>query len=113
MALKSGLLYATAAANTAVVVTQSAGTGLQRITRIIAGYDGSPTGGMVTIQERTPGTDTVVATIAQFPITSSGTHSISFEEANGFHIRFDSSKDVAVVLAAGGSGVIGRLTVQV
>ncbi len=94
--------YATAAANTAVVITYAAAgraTG-QVIKEIQADYSATPTGGMVTITEG--GVE-----VRKYPVLTTS-RTITFP---GDGLRFDNNAAVVITLAAGSGSVVGYLSV--
>lgn len=93
--------FATAAANTAVVITYAASKhGGQVIKEIQADYSATPTGGMVTITEG--GT-----TVRQFPVTGTS-RTITFADGG---LRTGKNQAVVITLAAGSGSVVGYLNV--
>ena len=90
--------------NTAAVVTLAAETGLCHVvSQVTFSYDGTPTGGSLTIAHG-PGPTTKFSV----PVTSGGVGPISFNPP----LKFPSGEAVVCTLAAGGSGVSGRLNVN-
>lgn len=93
---------ATAAANTAVVLTYAAGIGAVRtIKQVQAVYSGNPTGGLLTI-ESPSGT-----VVRQYPVTT--TERVVDLPGNG--ISFPHNSQVVVRLSAGGAGIVGTVNV--
>lgn len=91
---------ATAAANTAVVLTYAASTGFQhRIQKIVASYSAAPTGGGLTIQD---GSGT---TVFQAHITGAGP--VEFDLSPG--LIGSEGTALIITLAAGGGSVVGML----
>lgn len=94
---------ATASSNTAVVITYTAIDGLHHaIQSLVVSYDGAPTGGSVKIE------DGAGTTVFQVAITASGPTIIPFPRP----LMGSQNKALVVTLAAGGSGVTGRVNVQ-
>lgn len=92
---------ATAAANTSVALTFAAlADRCHVIFRIDWSYDGSPTGGSLTITDG--GTDMLV-----LAITAAGPDSIEFDPPKKAKLN----SAVVITLAAGGAGVVGKLNV--
>lgn len=88
--------------DTAAIVTVSAESGVNhKVTSIEFGYDASPSGGYVEIQS---GGDS----FWKHPVTQSGPGQFSFP--NGKYDADGTSKELKVVLSAGGSGVIGHIS---
>ena len=93
------------AANSPVSVTYAATSG---VAHVIAGlawsYSGTPTTGRLTI---TVGTASPIATVFDIDIRAAGPDSIVFFVP----LRFAVGQQVTITLAAGASGVTGRLNV--
>ena len=93
---------ATSGANAAVAVTL-VGQSRKRhyVLLVLWSYSGTPTGGRLTISGLDPTSDTV-----DFDITASGPGPITLPPLMG-----GLGENVVVTLAAGGAGVVGKLTV--
>jgi hypothetical protein len=94
--------YGTASSNTAVTKTYAADTKYRHeIASVICSYSGTATGGL-TITENSGGT-----TLLDIDIVAAGEHVIPLSKFR------NSAKnlDMVVTLKAGGSGVVGKLTV--
>lgn len=94
---------ATAAANTAVVITYAAVPGFAHaLHSIIASYSAAPTGGKVTIE------DGAGTTVFEADITAAGPTTIPFP------VGLMGTKNTALVitLAAGAGAVVGKLNCQ-
>ena len=90
------------AANTAAVVTLSAVAGRRHvIAGLYFGYDSAPTGGALTITDDGN-------TVFQVPITSEGLGFLPFDPP----VQGTAGKAVVVTLAAGDSGVSGKLNLN-
>lgn len=94
---------ATASANTAVTLTLAAATGKRHaISRIVATYSGAPTGGRLSIES--PSSTVVFDT----DLAGTGLQQIEFNPP----LVFAENTAVLVKLAAGGSGVVGKVNVH-
>lgn len=94
--------YVTAAANTAVNKTYAGAAGKRHcLSKIDWSYNGDPTAGALTV---TSGG----VTIYSIDITKGGPGPLSFANP----IMGEPGEAVVVTLAAGGSGVVGKLNVQ-
>lgn len=94
-------LTATASADTAVTLTKAAaGAGISHVLDgVVVSYSGSPTGGKVQIKEAS-------TTVFEVDITGSGAVVIPVKR------KFAANTAFSVVLAAGGSGVIGKVAIS-
>lgn len=95
------------AANTAAVITLAAITGQRQVINLVAwSYSGTPTGGNLKIEDDT-------TSVLDLDITASGPGSIIFGAANedgGLASSLD--KKLVITLAAGGTGITGKVHVQ-
>jgi hypothetical protein len=90
--------YGTAVANTQAEVSLGASAGNSHVISGVGwSYSGTPTGGNITI---TDGTSTI-----SWDITAAGPGVIPFPRGK----KFLSGQGVTIILAAGGSGVVGRV----
>jgi hypothetical protein len=87
------------AANTAAVVTLAAAAGQAHVLAgVVSSYDAAPTGGTLTIADGT--------TTLAWSVTAAGPAPVTFPVP----LRFAVGAQVTVTLAAGGSGVTGKLS---
>ena len=94
---------ATAAANTAVVITYAAKSyGRHAIASITAAYSAAPTGGLIKVE------DGAGTTVFQAQITAGGPTPLVFQ----FPMVMSENKACVITLAAGGGTVVGMLNVQ-
>lgn len=92
------------AANTAVAKTLTAVTGRTRsIKGVYVGYDATPTGGLLTIQDGVGGD-----IILSLPITSPGPAPVNFAIPK----ESTAGNALVITLGAGGAGVIGHLNLE-
>lgn len=94
---------ATAAANTADTLTYAAIDGLHHaLQSLIVSYSGTPTGGNVKVE------DGAGTTVFSCDITAAGPTIIPFPRP----LMGSQNKALVITLAAGGSGVVGRINAQ-
>jgi len=88
------------AANTAAAITITGVAGKTLIlTRVICSYDGDPTGGNLTVKNKT-------AVVFNADIVASGVYEFSIVR------KCTQAENLVVTLAAGGTGVSGKLNIE-
>jgi hypothetical protein len=91
---------ATAAANTAVVLTYAALTGFQHVIKwLVVSYSATPTGGNLTIE------DGAGTTVFDSHIPTAGPHVVELGEG----LMGSEGTALIVTLAAGGAGIVGKV----